>query len=360
MVIEVGPDVAGLRPGDRVIGLVPGAFGPVGGDRRARWSPRCRRTGRSTTAAAVPVAFLTAYYGLRRPGRAAAGRVGAGPRRRRRRRHGRGPARPPPRRRGVRHRERGQVGRAARARPRRRPHRLLALDRVRGGVPRGHRRPRRRRRAQLARRRVRRRVAAAAGAAAAGSSRWARPTSATRRRSPRRTPASPTGRSTSREAGPDRDRRACSPSCSTLFEAGVLTPLPVRTWDVRRAREAFRFLSQARHVGKIVLPMPAPLDPDGTVLITGGTGGLGALLARHLVADHGVRAPAAGQPPRRGRTRRRRAARASSGAARDGRGRATSPTATRWPAARRGARRPSADRAWSTPPACSTTACSPR
>ena len=33
----------------------------------------------------------------------------------------------------------------------------------------------------------------------------------------------------------------------------------------------------------------APFDPDGTVLITGGTGGLGALFARHLVANHGVR-----------------------------------------------------------------------
>ncbi|MBL1110311.1 SDR family NAD(P)-dependent oxidoreductase, partial [Streptomyces sp. 5-8] len=31
------------------------------------------------------------------------------------------------------------------------------------------------------------------------------------------------------------------------------------------------------------------LDPDGTVLITGGTGVLGALVARHLVAAHGVR-----------------------------------------------------------------------
>jgi acyl carrier protein len=30
-------------------------------------------------------------------------------------------------------------------------------------------------------------------------------------------------------------------------------------------------------------------DPEGTVLITGGTGGLGALLARHLVTRHGVR-----------------------------------------------------------------------
>ncbi|MFE1273319.1 SDR family NAD(P)-dependent oxidoreductase, partial [Streptomyces sp. NPDC058758] len=30
-------------------------------------------------------------------------------------------------------------------------------------------------------------------------------------------------------------------------------------------------------------------DPDGTVLVTGGTGGLGALFARHLVTTHGVR-----------------------------------------------------------------------
>ncbi|MEU4268202.1 SDR family NAD(P)-dependent oxidoreductase [Streptomyces sp. NPDC026092] len=32
-----------------------------------------------------------------------------------------------------------------------------------------------------------------------------------------------------------------------------------------------------------------PWDPDGTVLVTGGTGALGALLARHLVERHGVR-----------------------------------------------------------------------
>ncbi len=34
---------------------------------------------------------------------------------------------------------------------------------------------------------------------------------------------------------------------------------------------------------------PMPLDPAGTVLVTGGTGGLGAVFARHLVAAHGVR-----------------------------------------------------------------------
>jgi len=35
-------------------------------------------------------------------------------------------------------------------------------------------------------------------------------------------------------------------------------------------------------------PHPA-LDPDGTVLVTGGTGTLGGLVARHLAARHGAR-----------------------------------------------------------------------
>ncbi|MEO3765809.1 type I polyketide synthase [Streptomyces sp. B5E4] len=36
-------------------------------------------------------------------------------------------------------------------------------------------------------------------------------------------------------------------------------------------------------------PGASPFGPDGTVLVTGGTGTLGALLARHLVTRHGVR-----------------------------------------------------------------------
>ncbi|MEU4745528.1 SDR family NAD(P)-dependent oxidoreductase, partial [Actinosynnema sp. NPDC023658] len=74
-----------------------------------------------------------------------------------------------------------------------------------------------------------------------------------------------------------------------LFERGVLHPLPVTAWDVRRAPEALRYLSQARHTGKLVLTLPSRLDPDGTVLVTGGTGALGRLVARHLVEAHGVR-----------------------------------------------------------------------
>ncbi|WP_433598100.1 SDR family NAD(P)-dependent oxidoreductase [Nocardia sp. CA-135953] len=36
-------------------------------------------------------------------------------------------------------------------------------------------------------------------------------------------------------------------------------------------------------------PMPGPALDSGTVLVTGGTGGLGAVLARHLVTEYGVR-----------------------------------------------------------------------
>ena len=90
------------------------------------------------------------------------------------------------------------------------------------------------------------------------------------------------------EAGPDRTSEILA-TLLGLFERGALAPLPIATWDIHRAQEAFRFVSQARHIGKVVLTVPAPLDPEGTVLITGGTGTLGALVARHLVTEHGAR-----------------------------------------------------------------------
>src|SRR6202034_2903076 len=71
---------------------------------------------------------------------------------------------------------------------------------------------------------------------------------------------------------------------------GALRLLPIRSWDIRRAPQAFRFMSQARHVGKIVLTLPdAAIAADGTALITGGTGRLGGLIAKHLISEHGVR-----------------------------------------------------------------------
>ncbi|MFE2408020.1 SDR family NAD(P)-dependent oxidoreductase [Kitasatospora sp. NPDC059408] len=90
------------------------------------------------------------------------------------------------------------------------------------------------------------------------------------------------------EAGPERIGRMLA-DLVELFEQGALQPLPLTCWDVTRAREAFRYMAQARHTGKIVLTVPRPWAADGTVLITGGTGTLGAELARHLVTTRGVR-----------------------------------------------------------------------
>ncbi|QEU95750.1 SDR family NAD(P)-dependent oxidoreductase [Streptomyces kanamyceticus] len=77
-----------------------------------------------------------------------------------------------------------------------------------------------------------------------------------------------------------------------LFESGALRPLPVSAWDIRRSPDAFRHLGQAKHTGKVVLTVPtslAEVSSDAWVLVTGGTGALGGLFARHLVTEHGVR-----------------------------------------------------------------------
>ncbi|MEV0299454.1 SDR family NAD(P)-dependent oxidoreductase [Nocardia sp. NPDC050710] len=90
------------------------------------------------------------------------------------------------------------------------------------------------------------------------------------------------------EAGPDRLHEILT-ALVELFEAGTLAPYPTIAWDMRQAPQAYRYLSQARHIGKNLLTVPVPLRPEGTVLITGGTGGLGAVAARHLITAHGVR-----------------------------------------------------------------------
>jgi polyene macrolide polyketide synthase len=74
-----------------------------------------------------------------------------------------------------------------------------------------------------------------------------------------------------------------------LLARGELAFSPITTWNARRAPQAFRCMSQGQHVGKNVLQLPTAIDPEGTVLVTGATGGLGALVARHLVVGHGVR-----------------------------------------------------------------------
>ncbi|MGW2961035.1 type I polyketide synthase [Streptomyces sp. NPDC001220] len=88
---------------------------------------------------------------------------------------------------------------------------------------------------------------------------------------------------------PPREMQRLLVAVLELFAAGALTVPPPSVWPVSRAVDAFRHLSQARHTGKLVLTLPRRPDPRGTVLITGGTGTLGGLVARHLVREHGVR-----------------------------------------------------------------------
>lgn len=84
-----------------------------------------------------------------------------------------------------------------------------------------------------------------------------------------------------------------------MAEDGRIHPLPYRTFPMEQAREAFRFMSQARHTGKLVLvndgaPIPVNLGdddpiirPGGTYLVAGGTGGIGRFLTSWLL-DRGA------------------------------------------------------------------------
>ncbi len=71
------------------------------------------------------------------------------------------------------------------------------------------------------------------------------------------------------------------------------------SWRVLPSIIAGEELQVALRNGEVLIPrmhysnLPAqqptaPLDPDRTVLVTGGTGGLGALVARHVVAQHSI------------------------------------------------------------------------
>ncbi|MFD8727495.1 SDR family NAD(P)-dependent oxidoreductase [Streptomyces sp. NPDC059611] len=75
-------------------------------------------------------------------------------------------------------------------------------------------------------------------------------------------------------SGPARD---ALPAVATSGEPEVA----LRGAEVRVPRLA--------RVGAGTVTTPVAWDPEGTVLITGGTSGLGAVVARHLVTEHGVR-----------------------------------------------------------------------
>ncbi|WP_067470168.1 SDR family NAD(P)-dependent oxidoreductase [Actinomadura macra] len=304
VVLDVAPDVTGLKAGDRVMGLFEGAFGTVAvADARMvapmppGWIPR--------VAAGVPVAYLTAWYGLVDLAGLDAGES------------------------VLIHAATGGVGMAAVQIARHlgaevyataSPGKHAVLERM--GVDEGHRASSR----DLGFEDAVRRATGGRGVDVVLNSLAGEFTDASLRlladggrfvemgktdlRDPERVAADRPGvryRSFDLvgDAGPERVG-AMLATLMGLFRDGALDPLPVEAWPLGRAREAFRFMSQAKHTGKLVLDVPAPLDPDGTVLITGGTGTLGGLVAEHLVrtwnlrrlllvSRRGLQAPGAGE-----------------------------------------------------------------
>ncbi|MFE0023211.1 type I polyketide synthase [Amycolatopsis sp. NPDC059021] len=72
-----------------------------------------------------------------------------------------------------------------------------------------------------------------------------------------------------------------------LDDSSVLPAVVASGEQQLRVRDG---VAEVPQLARVSAPRAArPLDPEGTVLITGGTGTLGALTARHLVTAHGVR-----------------------------------------------------------------------
>jgi NAD(P)-dependent dehydrogenase (short-subunit alcohol dehydrogenase family)/acyl carrier protein len=86
----------------------------------------------------------------------------------------------------------------------------------------------------------------------------------------------------------DIDGRDCSLGVLPVALASVREPqLAIRNGEALVAK-LVRVAARGRD-GDSVDGLQSSIDPQGTVLVTGGLGGLGRLVARHLVSEHGVR-----------------------------------------------------------------------
>lgn len=78
------------------------------------------------------------------------------------------------------------------------------------------------------------------------------------------------------------------------FEAGDLQPIACTEFDQTEMVETFRYMAQRKNIGKVITRMstnattdavPQEEASESTVLITGGTGAIGLKLAKHLIND---------------------------------------------------------------------------
>ncbi|MEO8695418.1 MAG: type I polyketide synthase [Acidimicrobiales bacterium] len=76
------------------------------------------------------------------------------------------------------------------------------------------------------------------------------------------------------------------------FERGDLVPLPLIAFDIRHAVEAFRYMAQARQIGKVVVTASPGWNVEeagGAWIVSGGLGGLGLAVAAELAAAGAAR-----------------------------------------------------------------------
>jgi acyl transferase domain-containing protein/acyl carrier protein len=74
------------------------------------------------------------------------------------------------------------------------------------------------------------------------------------------------------------------------FQQGSLKPLPATVFSIQDVANAFRYMAQSKHIGKVVVSIPpmqntqeTTIQNDSTYLITGGLGALGLQVAQWLV-----------------------------------------------------------------------------
>jgi myxalamid-type polyketide synthase MxaB len=76
------------------------------------------------------------------------------------------------------------------------------------------------------------------------------------------------------------------------FETGTLVPLPQTVFPITEVANAYRYMQQTKHIGKVILSFETPsataIHPEASYIITGGLGGLGLKVAQYLV-EQGAR-----------------------------------------------------------------------